>query len=70
MTEKANPTNRPTNAFAFASIASARARQLQRGCVPKIEGSAKIARRAQQEVANGLVRQVEATDDQTRSRRP
>lgn len=62
MTEKVNPTTRPSNAFEFASVASARARQLQRGCVPKMEGSAKIARRAQQEVANGLVQQVEPTE--------
>lgn len=64
MTEKVNPTTRPRNAFEFASVASARARQLQRGCVPKIDGSAKIARRAQQEVANGLVKQVEPADDE------
>jgi len=63
MTDKVNPTTRPQNAFEFASIASARARQLQRGCVPKIEGSAKVARRAQQEVANGLIKQVEPSDE-------
>jgi DNA-directed RNA polymerase subunit K/omega len=63
MTEKVNPTTRPRNAFEFASVASARARQLQKGCLPKMEGSAKIARRAQQEVANGLVKQVEPEDD-------
>ncbi len=63
MTEKVNPTTRPRNAFEFASVASARARQLQKGCVPKMDGSAKIARRAQQEVANGLVKQVEPSDD-------
>jgi hypothetical protein len=34
--------------------------------VPKIEGSAKIARRAQQEVANGLVKQVESDDDESK----
>jgi DNA-directed RNA polymerase subunit K/omega len=62
MTEKVNPTTRPKNAFEFATVAAARARQLQRGCVPKIEGSAKIARRAQQEVANGLVKQLETSD--------
>jgi DNA-directed RNA polymerase subunit K/omega len=66
MTDKVNPTTRPSNAFAFATVASARARQLQRGCVPKIEGSAKIARRAQQEVATGLVKQVESDDDESK----
>ena len=63
MTDKVNPTTRPRNAFEFASVASARARQLQRGCVPKIDGSAKIARRAQQEVANGLVKQIQPDDE-------
>lgn len=63
MTDKVNPVTRPRNAFEFASVASARARQLQRGCLPKIDGSAKVARRAQQEVANGLVKQVEPSDD-------
>ena len=66
MTDKVNPTTRPKNAFEFASIASARARQLQAGCTPKMEGSAKIARRAQQEVANGLVKQVESPDDEAK----
>jgi len=66
MTDKVNPVTRPTNAFEFASVASARARQLQRGCLPKIEGSAKVARRAQQEVANGLVKQVESSDDEAK----
>lgn len=63
MTEKVNPTTRPRNAFEFASVAAARAKQLQRGCLPKIEGSAKIARRAQQEVANGLVKQIESPEE-------
>jgi len=63
MTDKVNPNTRPKNAFEFASIASARARQLQKGCVPKIDGSSKIARRAQQEVANGLIKRVEPSDD-------
>lgn len=46
---------KPANRFEFASVASARARQLQQGCVPKVEGSTKMARRAQQEVAQGAV---------------
>ncbi len=62
MTDKANAVTRPKNAFQFATVASARARQLQAGCVPKMEGSAKMARRAQQEVANGLVKQVPPAD--------
>ena len=40
MTDKNHTINRPKNAFEFASVASARAKQLQRGCVPKVEGSA------------------------------
>lgn len=64
MTEKINATVRPKNAFEFASIASARARQLQQGCVPKVEGSAKIARRAQQEVAVGVIKRTDTPDSE------
>jgi DNA-directed RNA polymerase subunit K/omega len=60
MTESSNPSSgRPQNAFEFVTVASARARQLLRGCTPKIEGSPKPARRALQEVGQGLVRRVE-----------
>lgn len=51
------------NAFEFAVVASARARQLLRGCPPKIdpaEAAATPARVAQQEVLAGLVRRVDA----------
>lgn len=58
MTDKPTVSTRPQNAFQFARIAAERAKQLQRGCVPKTEGSAKFARRAQQEVALGLVMQT------------
>ena len=51
------------NRFEFATVAAQRAKQLQLGCVPKTEGSAKFARRAQQEVAQGFIRQVEKTLD-------
>jgi DNA-directed RNA polymerase omega subunit len=50
---------RPKNAFEFVTVASARARQLLRGCTPKIEGSPKPARRALQEVAEGVVSRTE-----------
>jgi DNA-directed RNA polymerase subunit K/omega len=52
-----NPSSavRPKNAFEFVTIASARARQLLRGCTPKVEGSPKLARRALQEVSQGVV---------------
>jgi DNA-directed RNA polymerase subunit K/omega len=55
MTETSRPTTRPRNSFEFVTVASARARQLLQGCVPKIEGSPKPARRALQEVATGQV---------------
>ena len=58
--EGSRPTTRPKNSFEFVTVASARARQLLEGCVPKIEGSPKPARRALQEVAAGHVAKVEA----------
>jgi DNA-directed RNA polymerase subunit K/omega len=54
--EQSRTAAQPKNRFHFASVASQRAKQLQQGCVPKVAGSAKIARRAQQEVAQGAVR--------------
>ncbi|MCC7007453.1 MAG: DNA-directed RNA polymerase subunit omega [Acidobacteria bacterium] len=57
--ESSRPTTRPRNSFEFVTVASARARQLLEGCVPKIEGSPKPARRALQEVAAGRVTKVE-----------
>jgi DNA-directed RNA polymerase subunit K/omega len=50
---------RPKNSFEFVTVAAARARQLLQGCVPKLEGSPKPARRALQEVASGAVQRVE-----------
>ena len=59
MTE--TPTSlRPKNAFEFVTVASARARQLLKGCTPKVEGSPKPARRALQEVAQGVVSRSES----------
>ena len=55
MTDRTKPTSRPANSFEFVTVASARARQLHVGCVPKVDGSPKLARRALQEVASGLV---------------
>ncbi len=55
MSESARPTSRPANSFEFVTVASARARQLLQGCLPKVDGSAKPARRALQEVAAGAV---------------
>jgi len=59
MSETPRPTTRPANSCEFVTIASARARQLLEGCVPKIEGSPKPARRALQEVAADLVPRVD-----------
>ncbi len=47
------------NAFEFVTIAGARARQLLRGCTPKVEGSSKPARLAQKEVTAGKVQKIE-----------
>lgn len=64
MTETTRPTSRPANSFEFVTIASARARQLLEGCVPKVDGSPKPARRALQEVAGGLIERVDTPDDE------
>ena len=61
MTDTGRPTTRPRNSFEFVTIAAARARQLLEGCVPKVEGSPKPARRALQEVTSGAVAKVENT---------
>jgi DNA-directed RNA polymerase subunit K/omega len=55
MSETLRATVRPKNSFEFVTIAAARARQLLQGCVPKVEGSPKLARRALQEVSSGAV---------------
>jgi DNA-directed RNA polymerase subunit K/omega len=47
------------NRFEFVTVAGARARQLLEGCTPRVEGSAKPARRAQQEVTAGAIKAVE-----------
>lgn len=66
MSETLRPTVKPKNSFEFVTVAAARARQLLEGCVPKVEGSPKPARRALQEVASGAVKRVEppATPDE------
>ena len=47
------------NAFEFVTIAGARARQLLRGCTPRVEGTSKPARLAQKEVTAGKVTKIE-----------
>lgn len=54
---------RPRNAFELVTVASARAKQLLNGCLPKVDGSAKPARRALQEVNAGQVGAVAAEPD-------
>ena len=65
MSESPRPTSRPANSFEFVTVAAARARQLLQGCVPKVEGSPKPARRALQEVSSGIVTRLpeDATAD-------
>jgi DNA-directed RNA polymerase subunit K/omega len=50
--------SRLPNAFEFVVMASARAKQLMRGCVPRVESIEKPARIAQREVATGAVERV------------
>jgi DNA-directed RNA polymerase subunit K/omega len=50
------------NAFEFVTVASARARQLLKGCTPKVEEtSPKKARVAMKEVRNGAIRKEEGS---------
>ncbi len=56
--------NNPESRFEFVAVASARAHQLLRGCLPKIEGSEQPARRAQQEVASGAVPRVDVPTEE------
>lgn len=56
--------NKLPNAFEFVTVASARAKQLIKGSVPRVEGPAKPARLAQKEVVTGAVRPVDDKDDE------
>ena len=62
MSDSNRPVSRPKNSFEFVTIAAARARQLLQGCVPKVEGSPKPARRALQEVNAGSIAKVSAPE--------
>ena len=64
MSETMRPTVRPKNSFEYVTLAAARARQLLEGCVPKVEGSAKPARRALQEVSVGAIKRVGPDEDE------
>jgi DNA-directed RNA polymerase subunit K/omega len=63
MLDTSRPPSRPLNSFEFVAVASARARQLLEGCIPKVEGSPKPARRALQEVAGGYVQRVDPSTE-------
>ena len=63
--DKSRATVRPANSFEFVTVAAARARQLLKGCLPKVEGSPKPARRALQEVASGVVTKAETDTSET-----
>jgi DNA-directed RNA polymerase subunit K/omega len=63
MSDTKRSAARPQNAFEFVTVASARARQLLEGCVPKVEGSPKPARRAVQEVRTGAVSRADEAKD-------
>ncbi|HEX5070495.1 MAG TPA: DNA-directed RNA polymerase subunit omega [Vicinamibacterales bacterium] len=59
MTDRLKATVRPENSFEFVTLAAARARQLLRGCLPKVDGSLKPARRALQEISSGAVHRID-----------
>ncbi len=66
MTEQTAHTvsQRPTqNAFELVTVASSRARQLLKGCRPRVDGSPKLARRALQEVSAGIITRAEPADE-------
>jgi DNA-directed RNA polymerase subunit K/omega len=50
------------NAFEFVVLSGLRAAQLQRGCVPRVEQSPKLAVTAQQEVAERKVLPIRDID--------
>jgi DNA-directed RNA polymerase subunit K/omega len=63
MAETNTIPTRPRNAFELVTVASARAKQLLNGCLPKVDGSPKPARRALQEVNAGQVLPVSTAPD-------
>ena len=50
------------NKFEFVTLAGARAKQLEAGCTPKVEGSEKIARLAMKEVKTGKVEKIQTEE--------
>jgi DNA-directed RNA polymerase omega subunit len=64
MPDRMKATVRPENSFEFVTLAAARARQLLQGCIPKVEGSHKPARRALQEVAAGTITRADRAESE------
>jgi DNA-directed RNA polymerase subunit K/omega len=50
------------NSFEFIATASARAKQLLKGCTPRVEKSGKTATLAMREVLQGEVRRLDPED--------
>ena len=50
------------NKFEFVVVSGARAKQLQRGCTPRTEGSDKVVRLAQKEVQEGKIEHTRADE--------
>ena len=51
------------NKFEFVVVAGERAKQLQRGCTPKVEGTEKTARLAMKEVKLGKVEKIQPDEE-------
>ena len=51
------------NKFEFVVLAGERAKQLQRGCTPKVEGTEKKARLAMKEVKLGKIEKVQPAEE-------
>ena len=51
------------NKFEFVVVAGERAKQLQRGCTPKVQGPEKTARLAMKEVKLGKVEKIQPEED-------
>ncbi|MEZ5290991.1 MAG: hypothetical protein R2745_07920 [Vicinamibacterales bacterium] len=47
--------------FAFVVVSALRAKQLARGCVPRVEARSNTARTSQAEVAAGMVSAIDGT---------
>ena len=50
------------NKFEFVVVAGARAKQLLRGCTPRVTGNEKLVKLAQKEVREGKVERIAISD--------